>query len=262
MPVCKTWKEFFSRSSFIDQNFKESKSELVIQARHGRHMKTKLIEIGKELECESRELGKNQSREIHSSCDGFLLMSEPGDSGKLQVINPATEFCVTVPRCPSGCLHGACSAAIAFDSSTKQYKVVHVVNDYYYRFEIFNLSSADENWERVSGPWEDINDRPFNLGNFYWKNAVSINGRILHWYVESSEYFISMEVKEAGFTRTYLPERGDVINKTNNYALVGLGGFLSVVYCDSDTQMDVWILEDFHGQLWSKKHTIVAELTN
>ncbi|KAM3264572.1 hypothetical protein T459_23143 [Capsicum annuum] len=26
--------------------------------------------------------------------------------------------------------------------------------------------------------------------------------------------------------------------------------------------MDIWILEDFHGQVWSKKHTIVAELTN
>ena len=26
--------------------------------------------------------------------------------------------------------------------------------------------------------------------------------------------------------------------------------------------MDVWILEDFHGQVWSKKNTIVAELTH
>lgn len=26
--------------------------------------------------------------------------------------------------------------------------------------------------------------------------------------------------------------------------------------------MNVWILEDFRGKVWSKKHTIVAELTN
>ncbi|KAK4359286.1 hypothetical protein RND71_021515 [Anisodus tanguticus] len=43
-------------------------------------------------------------------------------------------------------------------------------------------------------------------------------------YVESSEYFISMEVTEGGFTRTYLPERGELINKTNSYALVELDG--------------------------------------
>ncbi|KAM3340754.1 hypothetical protein P3S68_028388 [Capsicum galapagoense] len=215
------------------------------------------------LECESRELGLSKIHKIHSSCDGFILMNEPGDYyyGKLRVINPATKFCITIPGCPSRCYHrNYCSAALAFDSSTNQYKVVHIFK-YYYGFEIFNLSNGDENWERVSGPWEHIHDQPFDL-NFLWKNLVSINGRILHWYVNSSEYFILMDVKEGKFSRTYLPERSEVINKTNNYALVQLDEFLSFITCDSETTMDIWILEDFHGQVWSKKHTIVAELTN
>lgn len=143
MSVCKSWKEFVSMSFFIEQNFMESKPEVVIQSGLRRHMKTKLIEIGKELECESRELGLSKLRKIHSGCDGFILMSEPGDDGKLQVINPATKFCLTIPRCPSHCQHKACTAAIGFDSTTKKYKVVHVVTDSY-GFEIFNLSSADD----------------------------------------------------------------------------------------------------------------------
>lgn len=144
-------------------------------------------------------------------------MNEPGDYyyGKLRVINPATKFCITIPGCPSRCYHrNYCSAALAFDSSTNQHKVVHIFK-YYYGFEIFNLSNGDENWERVSGPWEHIHDQPFDV-NFLWKNLVSINGRILHWYVNSGEYFILMDVKEGKFSRTYLPERTEVINKTNN----------------------------------------------
>ena len=62
-------------------------------------MKTKLIDIGEDLECESRDLGLNKTRKIHSSCDGLILMSEPDDFyfGKLRVINPATKFCITIP---------------------------------------------------------------------------------------------------------------------------------------------------------------------
>ncbi|KAK4359287.1 hypothetical protein RND71_021516 [Anisodus tanguticus] len=178
-------------------------------------------------------LVKIPPRYIFKEC--HAIPPRRGD-GKLQVINPATKFWFTIPKCPSGCLHEACCAALAFDSSTKQYKVIHVITDSY-GFEIFNLSCADEHWERVSGPWEDL------------KSPVSINGRLLHWCVDSSEYFISMEVKEAKFRRTSLPTHGEVINKTKNYAL-------------SDTQMDVWILEHFRGKVWSKKHMIVAELTN
>ena len=263
MRVCKSWKEIVSESFFIEKNFMESKTELVIQSGLGRRMKTKLIEIRKEFECESREVGLSKLSKIHSSCDGFLLMSEPGNNGMLQIINPATKFCLNIPRCPSHCQHKACSAALAFDSSTKQYKVVHVVTDSY-GFEIFNVSSDDDelHWERVSSPWEDLNDRPFNPINFHWKNPVSINGRILHWYVDSAEYFITMQVKEEKFSRTYLPERVKQVNKTKNYALVELDGFLSFINCDSEKTMNVWVMEDFQRKVWFKKHKIVAELTN
>ncbi|KAM3340701.1 hypothetical protein P3S68_028335 [Capsicum galapagoense] len=249
MPICKQWKEIVSGGYFIEQNFTELKLELVIQSGLGRHKKTKSIKIGKELECESLELGLSKLRKIHSSCGGFLLMSEPGDCGKLQLINPAKKFCLTIPRCPSLCPHKACSAALAFDSWTKQYKVVHVVTDSY-GFEIFNLCGGDdEHWERVPGPWEDLNDRPFDLLKFFWKDPVSINRRLLHWHVDSTKYFISMQVEEEKFSRISLPEGAKVISKTNGYALIDLGGFLSFINCNLEIKMDVWILEDFRGRV-------------
>ncbi|XP_070008459.1 putative F-box protein At5g50220 [Nicotiana sylvestris] len=260
MPVCKAWKAMFSGSPFVEQNFMESKSHLLIQAASERHMKTKLIEIGKELEFESCDLGINRLGKVRPGCDGFLLINPPKDNGQLQVINPATKFSLTIPKCPSGCPHKACSAALGFDSSTKQYKVVHVYADSY-GFEVLNLGSADNEWERVSGPWEDLNDRPFNPLNFSWKDPVSINGRILHWYVDSNEYIVSMQVKEGKCSITHLPKLGNVI-KRNNYSLAELGGYLSFIHSASEIEMDVWILEDFRGQVWSKKHSIVVELTN
>ena len=168
-------------------------------------------------------------------------MSEPDDFyfGKLRVINPATKFCITIPGCPSVCEHGTCSAALVFDSSTLQYKVVHIVK-YYFRFEIFNLSSGEENWkwERVdSDLWEGLINQPFDV-NFCWRNLVSINVRILHWYVNSSEYVVSMDVKEGKFSIAYLPKRDKVVDKTNNYVLIQLDGFLSFITYDSRRQ---WI---------------------
>ncbi|KAH0640887.1 hypothetical protein KY290_035626 [Solanum tuberosum] len=262
MPVCKSWKEMFSQRSFAELNFAESKTEfLLIQAASSaRHMKTKLLEIGKDLECESCDLGINRLGQVRSSCDGFLLINNPGDDKELQVINPTTKICITIPKCPSGCHHKdyGCSSAIGFDSRTKQFKVVHVVTDSY-GFEIFNLNGANDesHWKRIPGPWaDDVSERPFNPLNFRWKHPVSINGRILHWYVDSSEYIISMQVNETKFSRTYLPKE---LIQRGRYELVELGGFLSIVYYDSDTRMDVWNLE---GECWFKKHSIMAKSIN
>lgn len=131
------------------------------------------------------------------------------------------------PKCPSGCKHkhNACSAAIGFDSWKKHYKIVHVVTDSF-GFEIFNLSGAagggdEQYWERISGPWVD--DRPFNPIDFLWKNPAS-------WHVDSSEYFISMQVNDNKFSRTYLPRLGlGEVLKRGRYELVELGGFLSLI---------------------------------
>ncbi|KAH0739456.1 hypothetical protein KY290_038161 [Solanum tuberosum] len=203
MPVCKTWKEIFSRTCFIEQNFNESKSELLIQSGYVRHMKTKLIEIGKDLECESRDLGLNKTRKIHSSCDGFVLMSEPDDFyfGKLRIINPATKFCITIPGFPSRCQHGTCSAALVFDSSTEQYKVVHIVN-YCFGFEIFNLSNAEENWkwERVdSDLWEGdvLYFSLFSPKEFKYFGTT---------YLVLGDYWYTMSPNESKCCRSLIPD--------------------------------------------------------
>lgn len=89
---------------FFKRSFAESRTELVLiqAASHARHMRTKLLEIGKDLECESRDLGINRLGDVRSSCDGFLLVNNPNVKNELQVINPTTKICITIPKCPSG----------------------------------------------------------------------------------------------------------------------------------------------------------------
>ncbi|KAJ0089168.1 hypothetical protein Patl1_31726 [Pistacia atlantica] len=67
--------------------------------------------------------------------------------------------------------------------------------------------------------------------------------------------------KDEKSIRMYLP---DSAGKTNErrYNLLEMGGNLALVYTVSDTQFDVWILEDFGGQEWTKRHSIMAESTN
>ncbi|KAF3638636.1 hypothetical protein FXO38_23141 [Capsicum annuum] len=116
MPVSKSCKEMLSKRSFAELNFVESKTELLLiqEELSRRHMKTRLIEIGKDLEPESRDLGINRLGLARSSCDGFLLIHKPKDNGELQVINPTKKICITIPKCPCKHKHNACSAAIGF----------------------------------------------------------------------------------------------------------------------------------------------------
>ena len=45
----------------------------------------------------------------------------------------------------------------------------------------------------------------------------------------------------------------------DNYALLELGDCLSFVCHGFDGKIDVWVLEDFHRQVWFRKHSISAE---
>ncbi|KAJ0089163.1 hypothetical protein Patl1_31721 [Pistacia atlantica] len=190
---------------------------------------------------------------------GFKV-NDPKRRGVFHVMNLLTKSCLTLPKCHSGCLHKACGAALGFDTCKQEYKVVHMYADGY-GFEIFTLGCSDNAWKRVPGPFKYAFERPFDMQRFRWRDPVSINGRIFHWYVDSNDYIISMNISDEISIRMYLP---DSAGKTNEfrYNLLEMGGNLALVYTVSDTQLDVWILEDFGGQEWTKRHSIMAESTN
>ena len=131
--------------------------------------------------------------------------------------------------------------------------MVHVYNAIF-GFEIFDLGCSDGEWKRIPRPFQ-VYDRPYTI-DFSWSDPVSVNGQVLHRYVSSCEFIISMDVSDERFIRTRLPDCEKKICK-GNYALIVMDGCLSFVHTIPFKEIDVWILKDFHGQVWLKKHSIV-----
>lgn len=263
--VCRAWRDLISRDDFIVQNFMETKAELLVggpTSRRNGYFEVKLMEVegALQLDCKLRDCGLCRMGRPRSSCNGLLLLNHPKEEGLLQVMNLITTVGLTLPKCPSGCRHKACGSALGFDPNKKEYKVIHMYADSF-GFEIFNLAGPpDAAWRIIPGPWEGLQERPYDFERFSWSDPISVNGRVLHWHVASNEYIISMDVSEEISTKTYLPNISEEI-ESYKYTLAELGGYLSFVYALSDIQVDIWILDDcFRGQIWSKKHSIQLDL--
>nr|XP_023895090.1 F-box protein At5g49610-like [Quercus suber]POF21239.1 f-box protein [Quercus suber] len=261
--VCKLWHEIISSKKFIAQNFIHSITELLIVVKTYPHLKAISLRMDeKELDFKLEKLDFAGMRMgcIRSSCNGLVLIHDPKIEGKLNVINFLTRCMVKLPRCPSGCPHKKCGVALGFSPSTKEYKVVHMYADGF-GYEIFTLGCSDNKWKCIPGPFKVPFERPFNLDKFRWSDPVTIHGQVLHWYVSSKEYVISMDVNDETPKKTYLPTLGEEIDR-KRYSLLEMGGYLSVVYNVSNIQIDVWILKDFAAQVWFKKHSILAKSVN
>nr|POF21240.1 hypothetical protein CFP56_27018 [Quercus suber] len=114
-------------------------------------------------------------------------------------------------------------------------------------YEILTLGCSDNKWKCIPGPFKEPHERPFNLDTFHWSDPVSIHGQVLHWYVSSKDYVISMDVNDETPRKTYLPTLGKKIDR-KRYSLLEMGGYLFFVYNVSNIQIDVWILKDFAAQ--------------
>ena len=190
---------------------------------------------------------------ILSSCNGLTILHP--DDWVPHVVNLVTKDSVAFPLCSSLCpyTHTGCGIALAFDPSTNEYKVMHLYDDRF-GLEIFNLGWSKEKWKRIPGPFNEPLERPFNPQTFRWTNVVSVNGQFLYWNVESNRYIVGMNVSDEKWRRINLPDGGE-----HRYDLLEMGGKLALFYPVSDTQIDVWILEEFEEQKWIKRHSIMAD---
>ncbi|EEF37990.1 conserved hypothetical protein [Ricinus communis] len=251
-----------SDSQFIVQNAMRNKSELLIQV--PTHHKSPMFSI-KSPDMDDKELDYSLNYfytpqmprsfyvlprigRISSSCNGVLLVNNTHEDGWLYVINLVTKCHIILPPCPTNCPHKACGSAVGFYPRSKQYKVVHIYADGV-GIELFALASSNNAWKLLPGPFlEDPDGRPYDvLSNFHWNDPVLVDGRYMHWYVESNRYIISMDVSEEKSVKTYLPNHGLGMKK-GAYALSELGGKLSCIINVDHTKIDVWILKNFHKQ--------------
>ncbi|EOY07303.1 Uncharacterized protein TCM_021769 [Theobroma cacao] len=266
--VCKAWYRLISSSEFTHENAVHQKPGLLIQVprRHcdieGTWWKTTLLQIDEnEFDFTLTNFSTHSMKLIRSSCSGLVLGKTEEGTSMLCVKNILTGSVLTLPSCPSGCKHlnPDCGLALGFNPGTKEYKVVHVYADSY-GFELFTIGS-DHKWRRIPGPFEDLNERPFDVERFRWSDPESIGGQVLHWFVESDTYIISMDLRDEKFRRTNLPDVGRSVMKYE-YDLVEMNGELCFVYKLSGFQIDLWVLKDFDRQVWSKEHSIIAMSIN
>ncbi|XWS67191.1 hypothetical protein CRYUN_Cryun05aG0266500 [Craigia yunnanensis] len=267
--VCKAWYTLICNSEFIDKNALHHKHGILIQVPKwpyrldNKRFKTSFLQMDeKELDFNLTNFGPSRMGLIRSSCNGLILVSEPREkTSVLCVKNFLTGSALTLPSCPSGCKHGygVCGSALGFNPITKEYKVVHMYADGY-GFEMFTIGSDDE-WRRIPGPFKEASERPFNIEQFRWSDPVSIERQVLHWFVDSEKYIISMNIRDEKVSKTNLPDFGRRIIK-HKYELLEMDGKLSFVYKASKYRIDVWVLKDFGRQVWSKEHSIIAKSTN
>ncbi|KAK3226213.1 hypothetical protein Dsin_006075 [Dipteronia sinensis] len=258
--VCKSWHYLISSPEFATKNIIQAKSKLPLQVPKTSRRRwvyklqsPEIMDPLKSIEIKTRNIYPRIGM-IRSSFNGLVLVQEyKYNQGQrsvfLQVRNIFTKCCLTLPKCPSDCSHQACEVALGFDPSTKEYKVVHIYADGF-DFEIFNLGCSDNSWRTIPGPFRESYERPFNLQTFQWRDPVSVNGRVMHWYVDTKEYVVSMNISDEKAYKTYLPklDQEDQEIEKDRYCFIELGGNLSFFYKDSSTQIDVWIMKDLHGR--------------
>ncbi|KAJ4704512.1 F-box domain containing protein [Melia azedarach] len=260
--VCRRWHKLISCSDFITRHTLENKYSQVL-------IVTPVLEPYRnsqvrELEMDVKDIDftlniiptPKMARQILSSFNGLTLVHGRRDRRLLHVVNLITKSSETLPACPSRCLHLACGTAITFDPATSVYRVVHMYADGF-GMEMFTLGCSDNAWKKIPGPFEVPQERPFNVRTFRWTNLVSINGQFLHWDVGSDAYIISMNISDEKWRRIHLPGYDRY-----RYDLLDMGGSLALLYKVSNTQIDVWTLEDFEKQDWIKRRSIMAESIN
>ncbi|KAJ0089169.1 hypothetical protein Patl1_31729 [Pistacia atlantica] len=259
--VCKRWHNLISSSMFIAQNIPQNKSKLLhgVPTNKGKTVFSVgelVMDVDSALDIKMNHIPTSRMGYIRSSCNGLILVDDPKEEGILYVMNLLTKSCATLPECPSHCPHPyvSCGAALGFDPLTREYKVVHIGEDNL--FEILTLGSSDNAWKTIPGPFEHSLERPIDFVR--WTDPVSINGQVLHWDVETNDYIISMNISNEKWIKLELP---GFAKKTERgfYLLVEMGGKLALVYSVSTTQIDIWILEDFEGKNWVKRHSIMAD---
>nr|GFC30206.1 F-box protein At5g49610-like [Tanacetum cinerariifolium] len=90
---------------------------------------------------------------------------------------------------------------------------------------------------------------------YYWDDLVSVQGRYLHWDLHCSEYLLSMDTVKETFRQTSLPLSSEGFPINNQYYLVEMGGFLTLLH-KVPFVINIWVLKDFQRTKWEKLQSI------
>ncbi|KAH9621968.1 hypothetical protein KSS87_021698 [Heliosperma pusillum] len=184
---------------------------------------------------------------VIASCNGLLLIIyKPIKNVGLIVLNPVTRKCVSI-RLGTISLPNKESYGFVYDSSNKEYNIVHLFDDGsgYTSCEIMVLGAR--NWKMVDGP-------PLGLMTWFGNRPVLAIGA-LHWLPQllHNECIVSLETKNESFKIVELPTNGGIYDK-----IVELGDMLCFSSHEEMFKMGIWVLKSLSEETWTKLHTITT----
>lgn len=270
--VCKSWWNTIQDPYFIDHQLAYSKSNLIFEAidnkekmintillkiNHGSQVKPKRkINRGSlnttSILCKRRKCCEGSCSTLKASCNGLVLILFHDN---LIVTNPITKWFLKLPPFApvfSDIGWPTKSFGLAYDHLAKEYKVTITFEG---RCAIHTVCS--DSWKEVKMPGQEVK---------FYSSPISTSDGALHWlcscttkkHLESNEclnwHILSMEVSSENFRVTRDPpdSRIDQLNSS----LIELGGSLSLFHYVTMIKTDVWVLEDYHKQVWVKKYCI------
>lgn len=276
MLVCKLWCNMINNSKFIDAYLSRSESVLIFLERRyrpflekpntfsveGKLLQSKPLNVfdypiskrsskisikfleNKDNIVEIRDYNISCLGNLRASCNGLILLDNKIKKGGLVVMNPVTRKLISLPvgtMCSDHCE----SYGFAISSVTCEYKLVHLFQDALSCVNCEILNFRTRIWREIDGPSSGL------IHWFGYNPVFSIDA--LHWIpeIDRSDYIVSMEVDNEKFHQIPLPRSC----RTHDRVL-DVGGFLGFVVHEEFNQIDVWILRDLFGKVWTKHHSI------
>ncbi|XP_020249207.1 putative F-box protein At4g21240 [Asparagus officinalis] len=200
---------------------------------------------------------------ILASCNGLLLLRIIDSSTEgIVVANPAIKKWHMLPKPLAGPEgpYWDCLYSIVFDASSKLYKVVHLLLDLAGKLicEVITFGSPNQSWRRVNVPLPmrpgaiiDHKYNPFRIGQIlFWVDGHSSMYPFNGVFNPSKHHIMSMDVVKEEFRRIKPPNF-----TTQICCLLDWGGKLALFNFDR-IKIDAWVLQDYEGQVWMKKHSI------
>lgn len=184
--------------------------------------------------------------QIRASCNGVIILDNKLKKGGLVALNPVTRKIIILP---SGTIYPSHeeSFALAFCSSKKQFKLVHLFRDELQYIGCEILDFGTRSWREIDGP-------SFELLTWFGYNPVHAIGAI-HWvpHIDHNEYIVSISIENEIFHKIPLPVSGRTRDR-----IVEIGGLLGFVAHVEMNRIDVWVLRSLCGEEWTRQHSIVA----
>lgn len=264
--VCKSWRTIIQDPHFINAHldyYSKSKSNLIFQAKDRDSRKSNMISLKinrgsletASLLCRSRNFDEGPT--IKASCNGLVLIRFGCD---LFIANPITKWSSKLPSPGQSSIHTfKTKYSFAYNHSAKEYKVVCSFQEREMLFICIIHTVGTDSWREIKMPINNVKMHGFD-------RPILTSDGALHWltrcttekYLESNESFnshiLSMEVNKEEFRLTRLPPDGGIDQL--NSILLELGGSLSLFYYVTKAEMDVWVLESYHKEVWVKKYYI------